>query len=155
MRLNLHFDLLLMSSFLGRHWEEKVTSSQNHLEDPCLGCLDHHPGHPGFATPRLSVFIWPGLCHLLDVTVLLLRIVANIQLYTWFGHISTQVVMSKGLKSKKVGPLFYNATHSHQDSRGQLFPGCHLPENKLLCRTLSCICVKTVGVMHLPMVVLI
>merc|ERR1711934_175033 len=85
--------------FPGRHWEEKVTSSQNHLEDPCLGCLDHHPGHPGFATSRLSVFIWPGL--FFWISTLLLRIVANIQLYTWFGPISTQVVMSKGLEKQK------------------------------------------------------
>merc|ERR1712130_405567 len=43
--------------FPGRHWEEKVTSSQNHLDPSFLGCLDHHPGQPGFAPPHLSLCI--------------------------------------------------------------------------------------------------
>jgi len=44
--------------FPGRHWEEKVTSSQNHLDPSFLGCLDHHPGQPGFAPPHLSLCIY-------------------------------------------------------------------------------------------------
>merc|ERR1712037_506335 len=72
--------------FPGRHWEEKVTSSQNHL-DPCLGrLLDHHPGHPGYATPPISVFIWPGIC---DQDFTATTVDSDYYLHTWFSPICT------------------------------------------------------------------
>lgn len=79
MNLNAYFDLLLIFPFPGRHWKEKVTSSQDHL-DPFLGCLDHHPGHPGFATPCLSLYL-SGLAFVIFwISPLLLQIVLTLHL---------------------------------------------------------------------------
>jgi len=42
--------------FPGCHRQEKVTPSENHL-DRHLDCLDHHPGHPGSASPSISLYL--------------------------------------------------------------------------------------------------
>merc|ERR1712047_218183 len=52
--------------FPGCHRQEKVTPSENHL-DRHLDCLDHHPGHPGSATPSISLYLTGlvfGICQL-------------------------------------------------------------------------------------------
>ena len=101
-----------MSPFPGRHREEKVTSSQNHL-DPRLGrLLDHHPGHPGFATPLTFSLYLSGLafvincgfhcCYCLMVAIIILTPGTAL-----FAHKSGD--QQKSPKAiLKVRPLFYS-----------------------------------------------